>query len=789
MKRGEKMIKMIMSKGLSENNLEKTEEKITNVSEVVVQGHISATENIEPSNIVSTSKFCEIINVEPLQTNFNSIRTPLNNLNNNVQTSNLISNNSFSDSQITPYLSIDQPGPSRIIVRTPVSDSVSEESTDVLHSKISSNIIILSESDISSDDDDSCSNSIPDSQNDFSPDDTDKDPDFLLHEDLAVSSSSEDETTTINDNTVQDENDKAKKGRKRKAVPEEWRKNKAKLLRNCGKAYISTSKSQKPMPERQMKPTCTEKCKLKCYNKINEEKRQLIFMNFWKMGDLDKQRQFINKHVTAIKPKYRYIREGSTRKDYNHAFNFEVDRDLIRVCKTFFKNTLGISDRPIRTVISMQNSIVGGFLKDDKRGKHGKHNKLDIAIIDGIKEHINSIPRIESHYCRASTSREYIEGGLSIAQLHRDYVTKCRTENVPHADYQIYYNIFTKEFNISFWSPKKDQCEDCAAYNNAEDKEPLKSKYDSHLEEKDLVRKEKQFDKENANGKCIIAVYDLQAVMPCPRGDVSNFYYISKLNVLNLTIYELGSKDVNCYVWHEGEGGRGVNEIGSCVLSYLRRLQENTKDDFEVIFYSDNCCGQQKNKYMIAMYIYAVTNLENLTAITHKFLIKGHSQNEGDSAHSVIERNISRSLKSAPIYVPEQYITLIRTAKKKGNPYRVHELNHESFFDIKKIADGVGSNYSINEDREKVKMGDIKVIRVGKIHNDRFFYKCSFKEDSFKTVLVKTRASKIKKNLSSEIQPLYSTKLPVSDSKKAGILTLIDKNIIPRFYKNFYENL
>lgn len=704
MNRAEKMIKMIMSKRLSEENLE---EITSNVSEVIVQGHTLSAENMEPSNKVSTS-----------------------------------------------------------------------------------DTIISSE-----DDDNSLSNSIPDSQKDFSPDDTDNDPDFSLREDLAVSStSSEDETATIinenQENAGQGGNEKAKMGRKRKAVPEEWRKNKAKLLRNCGKAYISTSKSQKQMPERQIKPTCTEKCTLKCYNKINEENRQLIFMNYWKMGDLDNQRQFINNHVTAIKPKYRYIREGSTRKDYNHAFHFEVNREIIRVCKTFFKNTLGISDRPIRTVISMQkNSTVGGFPTDDKRGIHGKHNKLDTVIIDGIKEHINSIPRIESHYCRASTSREYVEGGLSIAQLHRDYVTKCRTENVAHADYQIYYNIFTKEYNISFWSPKKDQCEDCAAYNNAEDKEPLKTKYDSHLEEKDLVRKEKDFDKENSNGKSITAVYDLQAVMPCPRGDVSNFYYISKLNVLNFTIYELGSKDVNCYVWHEGEGARGVNEIGSCVLSYLRSLQDKTKDDFEVIFYSDNCCGQQKNKYMIAMYIYAVTNLENLTSITHKFLIKGHSQNEGDSAHSVIERNISRSLKSAPIYVPEQYITLIRTAKKKGNPYKVHELNHENFLDIKEIADSIGSNYSVNEDREKVKMGDIKVIRAEKMHNDRFFYKCSYKEELFKTIMIKTRASKIKKNVCSELQPLYSKKLPVSDSKKASILTLIDKNIIPRFYKNFYENL
>lgn len=69
-----------------------------------------------------------------------------------------------------------------------------------------------------------------------------------------------------------------------------------------------------------------------------------------------------------------------------------------------------------------------------------------------------------------------------------------------------------------------------------------------------------------------------------------------------------------------------------------------------------------------------------------------------------------------------------------------------------------------------------------------FYYKCSYK-DSFKTVMVKTRASKKKTNLSSKLQPLYSTKLAVSDNKKAGILTLIDKNIISRFYKNFYENL
>lgn len=50
-----------------------------------------------------------------------------------------------------------------------------------------------------------------------------------------------------------------------------------------------------------------------------------------------------------------------------------------------------------------------------------------------------------------------------------------------------------------------------------------------------------------------------------------------------------------CYCWHEGLGGRGSNELGSCVLNYLRRLGPNAN----VIFYSDNCPGQQKNRYNI----------------------------------------------------------------------------------------------------------------------------------------------------------------------------------------------
>lgn len=257
-------------------------------------------------------------------------------------------------------------------------------------------------------------------------------------------------------------------------------------------------------------------------------------------------------------------------------------------------NILAISDKTIRTVVK-KNSGPTEIQMQDNRGKHGNQLKLDVALKDGAKAHINSIPRIESHYCRARSKREYIEGGLFVAALHRDYVDKCKTEGKQYLSYKLCYNIFVNDFNISFWQPIKNQCEDCTAFANVEDKTLLQEKYDLHLKEKYLARAEKESDKTKINDNFIVCVYDLQAVMPCPRGEVSSFYYISKLNLLNFTITELGTNNTNCFVWHEGAGARGGNEIESCVLMYLKNLNEKASDDFDVVFYSDNCCGQQKN--------------------------------------------------------------------------------------------------------------------------------------------------------------------------------------------------
>lgn len=110
-------------------------------------------------------------------------------------------------------------------------------------------------------------------------------------------------------------------------------------------------------------------------------------------------------------------------------------------------------------------------------------------------------------------------------------------------------------------------------------------------------------------------------------------------------------------------------------------------DDVNVIFYSDYCPGQNKNKFIVALYMYTVRQLKNIKSITHKYLIKGHTQNEGDSIHSLIERQCKKQLKSGPIYTPESFVSVIRAAKRTtGEPFRVHELCFEDFYNVKNVT-------------------------------------------------------------------------------------------------------
>lgn len=68
--------------------------------------------------------------------------------------------------------------------------------------------------------------------------------------------------------------------------------------------------------------------------------------------------------------------------------------------------------------------------------------------------------------------------------------------------------------------------------------------------------------------------------------------FYSKLSVYNLCIHVANSNEVIMNIWDETIGGRGGNEIASCLLNIV--LHGLGRYGRKLIIWTDNCIGQNK---------------------------------------------------------------------------------------------------------------------------------------------------------------------------------------------------
>lgn len=78
-------------------------------------------------------------------------------------------------------------------------------------------------------------------------------------------------------------------------------------------------------------------------------------------------------------------------------------------------------------------------------------------------------------------------------------------------------------------------------------------------------------------------------------------------------------------------------------LSFIVITVEHSKKIGNTCFLDINFPVKTKTKsffrYLIGAFMYAVQTFK-IKRITHKYLIVGHTQNEGDTTHSVIEKQV-----------------------------------------------------------------------------------------------------------------------------------------------------
>ena len=195
-------------------------------------------------------------------------------------------------------------------------------------------------------------------------------------------------------------------------------------------------------------------------------------------------------------------------------------------------------------------------------------------------------------------------------------------------------------------------------------------------EEAALAREEDHKD----DAKTVVT-FDLQQILPIPKlKSTKQSFYRTRMHCYNLCFYVKNKKQGYCYMWSQVEGGRGSNEIATCLRRFV---DEHLTDSRHIVFYSDGCPGQNKNSAVVAVLAHMAHNSQPGQVIDLKFFATGHSHMEVDSVHAAIER----ASHGVEIGTPGDWIQLFQSAKKTGDqPYICEELDHSLFVDWKEVA-------------------------------------------------------------------------------------------------------
>lgn len=392
---------------------------------------------------------------------------------------------------------------------------------------------------------------------------------------------------------------------KRRRSEKEQIREESKKNRNLGMRYTSEKTGKQMASRRVLKSPCNKDhrdgCGFQC-NKIEEDRRQEIIHGYYDIGDLQHQREWLSRHISIDEVKRRRTGKVDSRRNKTIWYFLPSHSGTrIPVCRLMFMNTLGISERQIKTVVAKHRN--DGSLEGEKRGgRQGVWVDHDAQRRLSVRNHIKRFPSMESHYCRSKSAQQYLSSDLNLDKMYQLYKEEHGTES---ASRSLYYKVL-KEMKLKFHVPKKDQCSLCDTFHRGTDdqKETVQEIYSRHIGEKTAVReiKEKLKGEAKHNKHITVANFDLQQVIYLPKSNLAQIFYKRRLSCFNFTVYELESKAGHCYFWHEGLGGRGSNAIASHVHDFL--IQKDNTGTEVVYLFADGCGGQNKNSILPAMFIY-----------------------------------------------------------------------------------------------------------------------------------------------------------------------------------------
>ena len=207
-------------------------------------------------------------------------------------------------------------------------------------------------------------------------------------------------------------------------------------------------------------------------------------------------------------------------------------------------------------------------------------------------------------------------------------------------------------------------------------------------------------------------------------------------------------------IWHEGQSGRGSNDIATAVIKILNAIADDHSEDprlKHIILWSDSCVPQNRNRVFRK---YFLTQHPEVESIQQKFCESGHSSiQEIDNMHSRIEKACGPS----EIYSPLSLMRILKTVNK----LQMFQMRGEDFKNFQIIANKGAF--------DRIPYTKVKSLMYEQSNPKVLKYKTSFLQD-FQSVnifrITETRGSKDNTfNIFSGLKPTKA-EAPLTNEKK-----------------------
>lgn len=208
---------------------------------------------------------------------------------------------------------------------------------------------------------------------------------------------------------------------------------------------------------------------------------------------------------------------------------------------------------------------------------------------------------------------------------------------------------------------------------------------------------------------------------------------------------------------------RGSEEMMSCVLKHFQLNKPSSPD---LIVFSDNCGGQNKNWNFIAFWIMLV-NEGLYKSIEHRFPLPGHTRMPCDKVFGIIKNHKKKVLEE---YTPEGWAQVIRDANRK-NPFNVTMMTREEFFCFDNLANYVVKKTK-TDDKEPLNFMKARCFKFTCDDQNVVYVKHGINE-KFKTVTVFKAGHDSSSFCRNQIYPKYRSNISLNANKISDLRELL----------------